>query len=1040
MVSMADISFSVMSVVEDVLRQHGTRLSDIDLASRKAEEASTRRYEATSWLRKIVGVVCSKDLPAEPSEEHFRLGLRSGIILCNAINRVQPGAVPKVVEAPNDTVVIPDGAALMAYQYFENVRNFLVAVEEMGLPTFEASDLEQGGKTARIVNCVLALKSFNEWKVAGGNGVFKFSGSTKTPSAAKGFARKNSEPFMNSISRTSSVSEKSLDTSGNEQFGDLALDFSDMTNSHSLNVMIRALLMDKKQEEIPNIVESMLSRVMEEFERRLASHPESVKYTPETMSVSGQNTSPTESPKAETQIDDDTATDKGSETGNESESENEIETQTETELVPEQVKTEQVPRQVKTEQASEQVKTEQVPEQVKTEQVPDQVKAKQVAEQVKAQQVAEQVKAEQVPDQVKAKQVAEQVKAQQVAEQVKAQQVAEQVKAQQAHALREEALKRRLKKQNMLFERQMNDIQGLKHTVNTTKKSMQFLQMKYREEFDTLGKHMYTLAHAASGYRKVLEENRRLYNQVQDLKGNIRVYCRVRPFLPGQANGLTTVDHIEDGNITIMNPNVKNTKEGKKIFNFNKVFGPYATQAEVYVDMQPLVRSCLDGYNVCIFAYGQTGAGKTYTMSGPNDVTEETYGVNYRALNDLFHLSEQRKATSLYEVSVQMMEIYNEQVRDLLAPDGANRRLEIRNSSQTGINVPDATRLPVTTTSDVINLMNIGFKNRAVSSTAMNDRSSRSHSCMTVHVQGKDITSGSMIRGCMHLVDLAGSERVDKSEVTGDRLKEAQHINKSLAALGDVIASLSSKNAHVPYRNSKLTQLLQDSLGGQAKTLMFVHISPEPDAVGETISTLKFAERVSTVELGAARTNKDNNSSDVKELKEQILTLKAALVRKDEEMEQIPRSISSTPESGSVKSTASSPMHPSYRPSKDTPSGRKSPVKDASNSKGYTLDDTLKDTQDSESLDELDMATSDSSEQDFQVNLPRVSSLPSLGTSLPSLGTKLKKPQVKPSKSPEKRSMIPVPPTRKVSNGTTPVVVKNGRQSVHVKRKTANVK
>ncbi|KAJ6404152.1 hypothetical protein OIU84_012358 [Salix udensis] len=132
----------------------------------------------------------------------------------------------------------------------------------------------------------------------------------------------------------------------------------------------------------------------------------------------------------------------------------------------------------------------------------------------------------------------------------------------------------------------------------------------------------------------------------------------------------------------------------------------------------------------------------------------------------------------------------------------------------------------------------------------------------------------------MHLVDLAGSERVNKSEVTGDRLIEAKHINKSLSALGDVIASLAHKNPHVPYRNSKLTQLLQDSLGGQAKTLMFVHISPEPDAVGETISTLKFAERVATVELGAAQVNKD--STDVKELKEQISSLKAASSQKRE--------------------------------------------------------------------------------------------------------------------------------------------------------------
>lgn len=169
------------------------------------------------------------------------------------------------------------------------------------------------------------------------------------------------------------------------------------------------------------------------------------------------------------------------------------------------------------------------------------------------------------------------------------------------------------------------------------------------------------------------------------------------------------------------------------------------------------------------------------------------------------------------------------------------------------------------------------------------------------------MTSGSVIRGCMHLVDLAGSERCDKTDAVGERLKEATYINKSLSALGDVIAALAQKNGHVPYRNSKLTQLLQDSLGklnmttihiqdmfislslltplrlsgGQAKTLMFVHISPEADALGETLSTLKFAERVSTIELGAAKTNKENNNNshsnnntnaaELKELKEQVL-------------------------------------------------------------------------------------------------------------------------------------------------------------------------
>lgn len=766
-----DSRLCLASILEDFIKQRNIQVSvDVDSSSKNADETSVvggrdlpadpsdlKRNEAARWIRHTLGVVGGRDLPADPSEDDFRIALRSGILLCNVLNKVKPGAVPKVVEAPNDPLVNQEGAALSAFQYFENLRNFLVVVEEMGIPTFEVSDFEKGGKSTRIVECVLALKSYREWKQSGGSGTWRYIVTSKptTFGIAKQYKRKDSEASVDAVTTSTPSntpsSEQPLFVSNTKNEGTVS----------SIDAIVRAVFSDKSKEEVPSIVEDMLKSVMVEYERRLAT--QSAMYVEEDV----------------------------------------------------------------------------------TKMVNNNMEASQANN-------AEVSKIQDRDVYVISKDKAE--------------------------------------KQQMILDRQKTHTKELKHDIKAVKAGISLLQMKYQQEFKILGEHLHGLAYAATGYQRVLEENRKLYNQVQDLKGSIRVYCRVRPFLPGQTSALTTVDHIEDSTISIATPS-KYGKEGRKSFTFNKVFGPSASQEAVFADTQPLIRSVLDGYNVCIFAYGQTGSGKTFTMMGPNELTEESLGVNYRALSDLFHLSSERKETFSYKISVQMLEIYNEQVRDLLATNGQTSRLEIRNSSQDGINVPEATLVPVSTTSDVISLMNLGQKNRAVSATAMNDRSSRSHSCLTVHVQGRDLTSGATLRGSMHLVDLAGSERVDKSEVTGDRLKEAQHINKSLSALGDVIASLSQKNNHIPYRNSKLTQLLQDSLGGQAKTLMFIHISPEVDTLGETLSTLKFAERVATVELGAARVNKD--TSEVKELKEQIASLKLALARKESELDQtqIPRAL-----------------------------------------------------------------------------------------------------------------------------------------------------
>ncbi|KAI4355983.1 hypothetical protein L6164_000037 [Bauhinia variegata] len=462
------------------------------------------------------------------------------------------------------------------------------------------------------------------------------------------------------------------------------------------------------------------------------------------------------------------------------------------------------------------------------------------------------------------------------------------------HLIEDVRNKHELKYQNLLMKNhqlqkavdfQFGSLQQLKVLWGSIKQDIMQGQSIYSEECNRLGRNLKSLVDAAENYRAVLAENKRLFNEVQELKGNIRVYCRIRPFIPGQKEKRSIVEHIGDNDLVVANPS-KQGKDALRSFKFNKVFGPASTQAGVYSDIQAFIRSVLDGYNVCIFAYGQTGSGKTYTMSGPNGATEESFGVNYRALNDLFNISKSRASSFLYEIGVQMVEIYNEQVRDLLLTDGSPRKLGIMNHSPSkGVAVPDARMVPVKSPSDVMKLIELGLRNRAMGATAMNERSSRSHSVVSIHVEGTDLKSGSTLHGNLHLVDLAGSERVDRSEVTGDRLREAQHINKSLSALGDVIFALSQKSSHVPYRNSKLTQILQSSLGGQAKTLMFVQLNPDVVSFSESLSTLKFAERVSGIELGAAKSSKEGR--DVRELMEQVASLKDTISKKDEEIDRL---------------------------------------------------------------------------------------------------------------------------------------------------------
>ena len=341
---------------------------------------------------------------------------------------------------------------------------------------------------------------------------------------------------------------------------------------------------------------------------------------------------------------------------------------------------------------------------------------------------------------------------------------------------------------------------------------------------------------------------RALHNQIQELRGNVRVFCRVRPTTSDTA----VVDCPADGSSVSI---LKSGDAGETAaFEFDRVFAPCSTQSEVFEEVSQLVQSALDGYKVCLFSYGQTGSGKTHTMLGEQGAHSENRGVIPRAVAKIVEASEANaKKGWTYELHASYVEIYNEQVRDLLnAGSGHSDRHAIAHVD--GVTeVSGVRREPVTSVEAAAALVRRAANARAVEATQMNAVSSRSHTIFMLYVTGEHVASGSKLRGCLNLVDLAGSERVGRSGAEGARLKEACAINKSLSCLGDVFQALSHKQAHVPYRNSKLTYLLQPCLGGDGKTLMFVNINPEAPSAEESMCSLKFAAQVNAVELGGGR-------------------------------------------------------------------------------------------------------------------------------------------------------------------------------------------
>ncbi|KAG8131517.1 hypothetical protein E2320_009441 [Naja naja] len=364
---------------------------------------------------------------------------------------------------------------------------------------------------------------------------------------------------------------------------------------------------------------------------------------------------------------------------------------------------------------------------------------------------------------------------------------------------------------------------------------------------------------------------------------SVRVVVRCRPM--NSKEKVASYEQVVEVDVKLGQVSVKNPKgtshELPKTFTFDAVYDWSSKQFELYDEtFRPLVDSVLQGFNGTIFAYGQTGTGKTYTMEGVRGDAEKR-GVIPNSFDHIFtHIS--RSQNQQYLVRASYLEIYQEEIRDLLSKD-QSKRLELKERPDTGIYVKDLSSFVTKSVKEIEHVMNVGNQNRSVGATNMNEHSSRSHAIFVITIECSEVglDGENHIRvGKLNLVDLAGSERQSKTGAQGERLKEATKINLSLSALGNVISALvDGKSTHIPYRDSKLTRLLQDSLGGNAKTVMVANIGPASYNVEETLTTLRYANRAKNIK-NKPRVNEDPKDALLREFQEEIARLKAQLEKR----------------------------------------------------------------------------------------------------------------------------------------------------------------
>ncbi|GMH43362.1 hypothetical protein BSKO_11284 [Bryopsis sp. KO-2023] len=405
--------------------------------------------------------------------------------------------------------------------------------------------------------------------------------------------------------------------------------------------------------------------------------------------------------------------------------------------------------------------------------------------------------------------------------------------------------------QMRLAQAELGELRSLKEEIHDKEKSKATVIEGQAKKIDIIEKQ----------YKEEQVMRKRYFNQMEDMKGKIRVYARIRPMLgfekkKGGKEVVTAPDEL-----TIAHP-WKDEKKPRE-YVFDTIYTPEISQEKVFEGTKHLVQSAVDGFNVCIFAYGQTGSGKTFTIYG-NDADK---GLTPRGIEELFRVLERDSGKFTFAVKCNMLELYCDSLQDLLRADKKGTpKLDIKKDSKGMVIISGAKAVEVTSPSQAMDAIEFGQQRRHVSSTQMNRESSRSHLIMSFVIESTNLQTQAVTRGKLSFVDLAGSERVKKSAALGVQLKEAQAINKSLSALGDVISALASGTGHIPYRNHKLTMLMSDSLGGNAKTLMFVNVSPSNQNVDETQNSLQYAQRVRTIKNDPSKMENSKEQARLKKL------------------------------------------------------------------------------------------------------------------------------------------------------------------------------